>query len=106
MSEHLLDEVGHTLIKRYFQERISAADREAAVAILRRQSRRVTPASGVEGVATHPEDDLVLATAVAAKAVLVTGDRQLLRIGTHQGVRTVNVRSFLEELQSKGGEDA
>lgn len=49
----------------------------------------------VQGVATHPEDDLILATAVSAQAAyLVTGDRQLLALGQHQGVQIVTPRQF------------
>jgi putative PIN family toxin of toxin-antitoxin system len=49
----------------------------------------------VRGVATHPEDDLILATAVSAQAnYLVTGDRQLLALGQYEGVRIVTPRDF------------
>jgi predicted nucleic acid-binding protein len=50
-------------------------------------------------VATHPEDDLVLATAVSAHAdYLVTGDRKLQRLGSYQGVRILSPREFLAVL--------
>jgi putative PIN family toxin of toxin-antitoxin system len=53
----------------------------------------------VQGVATHPEDDLILATAVSAQAdYLVTGDRQLLALRTFQGVQIVNPRDFVAIL--------
>ena len=49
----------------------------------------------VQRVASHPEDDLILATAVSAQAdYLVTGDRQLLALGEYQGVRIVTPRDF------------
>ena len=49
----------------------------------------------VRGVASHPEDDLILATAASAKAdYLVTGDRQLLALGRYQGVEIVTPRAF------------
>lgn len=55
----------------------------------------------VRGVATHPEDDLILATAASARAnFLVTGDRQLQAIGSYQGVRIVSPRQFLAVLQA------
>ena len=57
----------------------------------------------VSGVATHPEDDQILATAVSASAdYLVTGDRQLLKLGAYQGVRIVTPREFLQILQAEG----
>jgi putative PIN family toxin of toxin-antitoxin system len=53
----------------------------------------------VQGVASHPEDDLILATAVSAQAdYLVTGDRQLLALGAFQGVQIVSPRDFLAVL--------
>ncbi len=49
----------------------------------------------VRGVATHPEDDLILATAISAQAdYLVTGDRQLLALGQFNGVQIVTPRDF------------
>ena len=49
----------------------------------------------IRGVASHPEDDLILATAVSAQAdYLVTGDRQLLVLGQSQGVQIVTPRAF------------
>lgn len=49
----------------------------------------------VQGVASHPEDDLILATAVSAQAeYLITGDRQLLALGQYQGVQIVTPRDF------------
>ena len=51
-------------------------------------------------VPNDPKDDMVVATAVAAKArFLVTGDRKhLLSLGSYQGIRIVAPREFLELL--------
>jgi predicted nucleic acid-binding protein len=51
----------------------------------------------VAGVATHPEDDLVLATALSAGAdYLVTGDRRFrTRVPHYQGVTLVSPAEFL-----------
>ena len=51
----------------------------------------------VAGVATHPEDDLVLATALSAGAdYLVTGDRRFrARVPHYQGVTLVSPAEFL-----------
>jgi putative PIN family toxin of toxin-antitoxin system len=57
----------------------------------------------VLGVATHPEDDLILATAVSAQAdYLVTGDRHLLALGMFHGVQIVSPREFLTILDLEG----
>lgn len=55
----------------------------------------------VSGVATHPEDDLVLATAVSGKAdYLVTGDKPLRKtVPKYQGVKLVTPVEFLKVLE-------
>jgi predicted nucleic acid-binding protein len=46
-----------------------------------------------------PDDDHVIATAVAVGAeIIVTGDKDLLTLGGSQGVRILTPRSFLAEL--------
>jgi predicted nucleic acid-binding protein len=54
----------------------------------------------VSGVASHPEDDFILSSAVAAAVDrFVTGDRQLQKLGSYQGVKTVSPRDFLTLLE-------
>jgi len=56
--------------------------------------------SVVSGVASHPEDDIVLSSAVSAAVdYLVTGDRQLQETGSFQGVKIVSPRDFLTLLE-------
>lgn len=51
------------------------------------------------GVATHPEDDARLATALSGNiAYLVTGDHQLQQRGVYAGTRLLSPRQFLEIL--------
>jgi predicted nucleic acid-binding protein len=54
----------------------------------------------VAGVATHPEDDPILATALSARAdYLVTGDLRLQRrVPTFQGIPLVLAADFLDIL--------
>jgi putative PIN family toxin of toxin-antitoxin system len=94
-SNHILDEVERTLAKPYFASRISAAQANNAVQLLKRRAERTEITAVVNGVATHPEDDLVLATAISAKVrYLVSGDTQLQRLGRCRGVTIVNPARF------------
>ena len=55
-------------------------------------------------VAADPEDDKYLAAAIEGRAsFLVSGDRDLLDLGTHEGVRILPPRSFLEVLGDARG---
>lgn len=47
-------------------------------------------------IVADPDDDVVIGTALAAKAdLLVTGDRGLLDVGVYQGVRIVSVAEVI-----------
>lgn len=49
-------------------------------------------------IAPDPDDDVVIGTAIAAKAdIVVTGDRALLSLGSYDGVR---ITSVVEALQA------
>jgi uncharacterized protein len=81
--------------------RIAGDDVERVRQLLEQELASTPITVRVVGAATHPEDDLILATAVSARAdYLVTGDAQLQRLGTYQGVAIVSPRRFLEILHS------
>lgn len=70
-----------------------------AVALLRDEATITPITTIVQGVATHQEDDLILATAVSAGAdYLVTGDQQLQALGSYRGVTILSTRAFLNVL--------
>jgi putative PIN family toxin of toxin-antitoxin system len=100
-SEAILTETARTLTKYYFQKQLPPGKRLAAVETLRRRAFVVHIMESVEGVASHPEDDLVLATAVAGHAeYLVTGDNGLLAVESFQNDSIVSPQEFLALLDS------
>ncbi len=77
----------------------------AACALLRRHAAVTAIGTEVTKVATHKEDDLVLAAAVSAQAdYLVTGDSQLQKLENFGGVAIVSPRRFLDILRQHGSE--
>ena len=71
---------------------------EALVALYGTFVQFVTPAS-IARVAPDPNDDEVIACAIAAGAMLlVTGDRTLLALKTHQSVEIVSPAQALQRL--------
>jgi putative PIN family toxin of toxin-antitoxin system len=57
----------------------------------------------VDQVSGDPDDDLVLASAIAAQAdVLASGDRRhLLPLGSHRGLRILTPQALLAELAGR-----
>jgi putative PIN family toxin of toxin-antitoxin system len=101
-STHILAELGRVLQKPHFSQRLSSTTVAAYQQLLTTQATLVPITAQVSGVATHPEDDLVLATAVSARAdYLVTRDRQLLRLGSYQGVTVLSPTEFLQALTTQ-----
>jgi putative PIN family toxin of toxin-antitoxin system len=76
---------------------------ERALAIITTYARMVEPVVQVRVVKDDPADDHVVSCAVAAGAeAIITGDKDLLRMGSYEGIRMVRVRDFLERSQRKG----
>lgn len=66
--------------------------------VYRRRARLVSPLPLSARVCRDPDDDLVLATALAAQAeVIITGDRDLLTLKSHGGVRIRSPRQFADD---------
>jgi putative PIN family toxin of toxin-antitoxin system len=103
-SEHILSELADTLADPYFRQRLPPAQIEADLALLRREGWLIQVPEHIGRIASHPEDDLVIAAAIAGEADFpVTGDRGLLALGTVHGVRIVSPRDFLDALLSDPG---
>jgi putative PIN family toxin of toxin-antitoxin system len=100
-SRHIVAELARALESSRLVSYTTREVRSAIVSLLAEHAVIVEEMANVSGVATHPEDDRVLATAVSARAdYLVTGDRQLLALGSLQGVRIVSPTDFLAVLST------
>jgi putative PIN family toxin of toxin-antitoxin system len=99
-STPLLAELTDVLGRPKFTAKIAASlltvdelvDRYAALATV------VRPAS-IPRVASDPDDDAVIATALAAQAqFVVTGDRSLLAVGEYQSVKIADTTAALVQI--------
>ena len=68
ISDHILAELARTFAEPYFAQRLTLAQMAADLVLLRDEASPAPITAQVQGVATHPEDDLVLATAVSSRA--------------------------------------
>ena len=91
-SEPLLDEFHNKLATKF---RLPAEAAEARIALLRSQMEIVQPARLPTPVCRDPDDDQVLATAVAAHChCIVTGDQDLLVLGSYEGIAIITPGEF------------
>ncbi len=74
VSPHIIDEVSRAWAKPYWGARFSPTQVDRALALLQEEADVVPITVQVMGIATQPENDLVLATAVSAQVeYLATG---------------------------------
>lgn len=106
VSAPILAELAQTFEKAYFRRAANDPEIAAALAAIRHHGKFVHVVATVHDIATHPEDDAVLATAISAGAdYLVTGDRQLRLLETIDCVAVVSPREFLDVLELAPAED-
>lgn len=101
LSDTIREEVTRTLQKPYFKARVPP---ELQAWFFQQIATRAIPIDlvlPVSGVASHPEDDLILATALNARAdYLITGDGALLNLGAFESTRIVTAGEFVAVLDA------
>jgi len=102
LSPLLLDEPRHALLSTRLRT-IYGHNDEAVLGWCRELEKLgrlfTAPLPEIGPVCRDPNDDHVIATALAVNAeVIVTGDKDLLALSQHQSIRILTARAFLTEL--------
>jgi putative PIN family toxin of toxin-antitoxin system len=101
VSDPILVELSRVFSYPYFIRRLTPHEIAEALDGLRNEASLQPINVEISGVAAHPQDDLILATALSAHApYLVTGDKPLLERHAVRGTRLLSPRQFLDELEN------
>lgn len=99
VSEHLLAELARVFADPYYAARVPAEQASRILALLRREAVLTPLNVPVAGVATHSEDDRVLATGLSGLAdYLATRDKGLLKLERHHGLVILHPADLLNVL--------
>jgi putative PIN family toxin of toxin-antitoxin system len=97
-SPELLSELEEVLSRRKFSQRLALAGVEPRELVLgyAALARVILPLEISPVIERDPDDDAVLACALTIRAeVIISGDRHLLDLKEHQGIRIVTASAFL-----------
>lgn len=73
-----------------------------AIATIAAFTKRVTPIETIDAVPSDPDDNRILECAVAANSeVIVTGDLDLLRLGSFRGITIESAADFLARFEGR-----
>jgi uncharacterized protein len=93
VSQHILDEMADVLACKFYATQEEIAE---ATLIVRDAARVVTPAVQLDVIMEDPVDNRILECAVTAGSdYIVTGDKDLLRLGTYDSIKILTVSDFL-----------
>jgi len=93
VSQHILDEMADVLARKFYATPEEIAE---ATLIVRDAARVVTPAVQLDVIREDPADNRILECAVAAGSdYIVTGDKDLLRLGSYDSIKILTVSDFL-----------
>jgi putative PIN family toxin of toxin-antitoxin system len=92
LSQPILDELVRVLNRKGFEAKVPQM-----LDYLGKISTMVEPALTLNAVKDDPQDNHIVECAVAAKAdVIITGDKDLLRMGQYAGIQIWQVSDFLQ----------
>ena len=96
----LLAELTDVLSRPRFEDRIAASQLSVALLVrLYAQLTTLVRPHSVPRIAPDPDDDVVIGTALAARAdFIVTGDRTFLSLGQYEGLRITSVSDVLASI--------
>jgi putative PIN family toxin of toxin-antitoxin system len=93
-SHALLEELDEKLRGKFAMPEAKA---QAFLTLLKRQATVTNPSIVLDAVPGDPDDNRVLECALAGQAdFIVSGDKHLLRLGSHAGIVIFTVRQFLQ----------
>jgi uncharacterized protein len=99
----LVEELAEVLARPLAAKRLAVIGRDAA-SVLRDYVEAVdfvTPVTIERVVISDPDDDVVIATAIAAQAALiVSGDQDLLAIKTYQGISILTAAQAIARIEA------
>jgi uncharacterized protein len=98
-SQPILDETRRILRDKFGY---SAAHLDEAIGIIESCGTRVAPTQKLDVVTSDPEDNSIVEAAVAGQCeAIISGDKDLLRMGSYNEIKMVRVRDFLPRGQGK-----
>jgi putative PIN family toxin of toxin-antitoxin system len=99
VSESILAEVEDVLQRKFG---LPPDDIAEARRRLQAMARTVTPAVQLDVIKEDPPDNRILECAVSSGSdFIVTGDKDLLRLGRYDAIKILTVSDFLEEQQQR-----
>ena len=101
-ADALIDELADVLTRPKFSSRINHSRRETLFELIREKARFVALPEVIDEICRDPKDDVYIVCAVVAQAeYLVSGDKDLLVLREHEGVKIVSLITFVELFEEK-----